>query len=207
MKNKANLTRRLSAVLPFAHLLGISAAKAEEQDDEDERKQRADESDEDYAKRMEELDEEDDDDDGQDGQKKPAKDSKKGKKAAADDEQEDEDDPDESEKDETAKAVKAARSSERARCAAIFKCDAAGVRPDMAAHLAFETNMSSAKAISMLNVAAAGGATRSSGLASRMSTVKNPNVGSGASADPGPGGAQGAANFIVAAAKKARGQS
>ncbi|MET3135326.1 cobalamin biosynthesis protein CobT, partial [Oxalobacteraceae bacterium GrIS 1.11] len=110
------LSKALSA-LPFAHLLGMSAAHAED----DEMKQGADESDEDFAKRMEEKDEQEKENDAKKAEEDKkeageeedeAGDEKKGKKAKRAEEAGDD-------------KEKAARTSERARCAAIFKCDAA----------------------------------------------------------------------------------
>jgi len=183
---------KLAAALPYAHLLGFSAAKAE---DDDEMKQGADESDEDYAKRMEEEDKKETEDDA-----KKAEDDK-GKKDAKAEEGDDDEEEDDEKKDDKEQA---ARKSERARCAAIFKCDAAGSRPDVAAHLAFATDMSSADAIAMLSTVA-GGKTR--GLASRMATVQTPNVGTEAGAVPAANSPQGVAARIVAAGKKRRGES
>ena len=190
------LSKALSA-LPYAHLLGVSA-KAEDKD-ENEMKQGADESDEDYAKRMEEEDEDkkeskaeqEDEDKDNDGMKSKSK-------AKSEDDDGDGTDEDEDKKDN----ARAAKVSERARCKAIFACESAGIRPDVAAHLAFETDMSSADAVAMLKTVAVGG--KSSGLASRMASVKLPNVGSGAES--------GAASLtvaqkIIAAGKKRRGEA
>lgn len=194
---------KVVAALPFAHLLGM-AAKAEDDKGDDDKKQRADESDEDYAKRMEEDEEDDDkkkdakaegDDKGDPDDKGDEDKEKKAKKASKDDEPEDD-------------KKKAARKAERARCAAIFKCSAAGVRPDVAAHLAFSTDMSSAEAVSMLETVAAGGAPKSSSLASRMLGVKTSNVGldGGLAAAP-KGSSADAAAQIIAAGKIRRGEA
>jgi hypothetical protein len=128
----------------FAHLLsraGFGAAEdkgGSDQNQDDERQQRDGESDDDYAKRMEELDRKDKDSD------------------QADPDAEDDDvDPDAAEERDKEKA---ARGRERARCAAIFGSKAAGSRPDVAAHLAFNTSMSAREAIGMLGAFAAGGA-------------------------------------------------
>lgn len=202
--------RKLSkvvAALPFAHLLGM-AAKAEDDKGDDDKKQRADESDEDYATRMEDDEEEDD------GKKKDAK-------AEGDDKDDDKGDPDDKDDEDKEKKAKkaskadapeddkekAARKSERARCAAIFKCSAAGVRPDVAAHLAFSTDMSSAEAVSMLETVAAGGAPQSNSLASRMAGVKTPNVGTGGGSAAAPGSSADAAAQIIAAGKIRRGEA
>lgn len=170
----------------FAHLIGLGARAEDSQDDDnqdDPRKQRDDESDEDYAKRMEELD-----------------------KKEADDEEPDpdaEDDSGESEKE------MAARAKERARCAAIFGSKAAAGRPDVAAHLAFATDMSANQAIGLLNSFAAGAAApapKRQSLGSRMANVQVPNVGASAPAARG-GAASSAANMILAAGRARRGEA
>ena len=183
------------ASLSFAHLLGQPAgAKAEDGGDEDDKKQRTDESDEDYAKRMEEEEEEEkkkeDARRAEEEEKKKEDEAKKAKKA-----EEDEDDKE-----------KAARVNERARCAAIFKCAAAGTRPDVAAHLAFNTSMPSAEAIGMLETFAMGGAPQASSLASRMAGVKPQNVGAGAAAAPAAGSDAAVTAQIIAAGKIRRGE-
>lgn len=187
----SKLAKALISALPYAHLLGIaSAAKVEE--DSNDKKQRNDESDEDYANRMDDEDAEGEDE--SDPKNKPPK----GKKAAKEEEDDTEDDGDKE---------KAARTSERARCAAIFQCAGAGVRPDVAAHLAFSTDMSSAAAIAMLKTVAAGCPQKKNSLASRMDEVKTPNVGADGAAVPDGNSAQGIAAFVAAASKKARGQA
>ena len=216
---------KMAAALPFAHLLGMAprAAKADD-DSDDDSAQHADESDEDYAKRMEDEDDEDfdkkgakaaDDEDGDgDDDNKESK-SKAKSKAAADEGDDDVDKEDDTDKKgKKAKKAeepeddkqKAARASERARCAAIFKCDAAGVRPDVAAHLAFETDMSASAAVSMLKTVAAGGTAKPAGLASRMSSVKAYNVGADSAAAPAAGSSGDAAARIIAAGKARRGE-
>lgn len=180
----------------FAHLLSRAGSRADgDQGDDgnnqdDERKQRDGESDDDYAKRMEELD-------------KKEKDDGKGDPGA-----EDEDD-DAAAADESDKE-KAARASERARCAAIFGSKAAGGRPDLAAHLAFNTSMSAREAIGMLGAFAAGSAAAPAApqksLASRMAGVPDQNVGASGAAGPA-NSPQGAAAMILAAGKKRRGEA
>ncbi len=181
-------------VASFAHLLGISAKKAEEDED----KKRDDETDEEYAKRMEEeKDEKEKADDGDDDAKKAEEDDKKeddtdsAKKAKKAEEDEDE-------------KEKAARKSERARCRAIFASDAAGSRPDVAAHLAFDTDMDVKSAIALLDVAAVGNVIRP-GLAHRMASVALPQIVSDA-ALPSANSAEGKASQIIAAGKKRRGE-
>ncbi|OEZ73164.1 hypothetical protein JAB5_01350 [Janthinobacterium sp. HH103] len=187
---------RMAAALPFAHLLGMSASAAVE-DDDDDKKQRSDESDEDYARRMEDEEEEEKKkedarraEEEEKEEKKKEDEARRAKKA-----EEDEDDKE-----------KAARKSERARCASIFKCAAAGTRPDVAAHLAFNTSMSSADAISMLETFAASGAPQPASLASRMAGVKPQNVGAGAAAAPANGSDAAIAAKIVAAGRARRGE-
>lgn len=76
------------------------------------------------------------------------------------------------------KAKKAGALAERARCAAIFSAKSASVRPDMAAHLAFETDMSADEATAMLDKIAMGKNTQaqSNGLRQRMAEVTQPKI-------------------------------
>lgn len=189
---------KMVASLSFAHLLGMPAgAKADGGEEDDDKKQRTDESDEDYAQRMEDEEEEEKKkedarkaEEEEKEEKKKEEEAKKAKKA-----EEDEDDKE-----------KAARVNERARCASIFKCAAAATRPDVAAHLAFNTSMPSAEAIGMLETFAMGGAPQPSSLASRMATVKTPNVGAGAAAAPAAGSDAAVTAQIIAAGKARRGE-
>lgn len=87
----------------------------------------------------------------------------KGRKAEEDKRDEDAEDDDEN------KDVKKGRRAERKRCARIFGSKAAAGRPDMAAHLAFNTRMSSSEAISTLKaMGAVQPATQRASLDSRM---------------------------------------
>lgn len=131
------------------------------------------------------------------GKAKKAK-KAKGKKASDDEECAEEGDDDE----DVAKAAKAGRRFERARCAAIFAADAAAVRPDMAAHLAFETGMSAAAAVALLETAAAGGRMRPA----EARRIERPRVDLGAGAPSQPSGAGGMAARIVEAGKRRRGE-
>ena len=183
----------LAGVARFAHLLGMTP-RAEEPKDEDPDApvQGEDESDEDFAKRCDEYE--------KDKKAKGAKqDGGDGDDASGDDA--DAEDDDESEE------AKAARKAERARCAAIFGTKAAASRPDMAAHLAFETGMKASAAIKMLGAIAAG-QPKGASLASRMATVKQPIVGSEVPRDSAPqsSAAAATAKAIVAAAARARGE-
>jgi len=115
----------------------------------------------------------------------------------------DEDDDDEEMRGNSAAAK--ARRRERARCAAIFGCKAAGARPDVAATLAFSTNMSRHEAIAVLTSSAAGATTPRRGLDERMAAVKVAAAGvdGGAAA---PAGMSPVAAAIIAAGEKARGK-
>ncbi len=178
----------MASTTSFAHLLGLGAPKAgkqaAEEDDPDKDEHREDAK----GTKSKAADDEKPDDQGEDEsdedykeRKKREQDDAKGKKARskgkAEGEDEDEDE------DDTAK--KAARREERARCAAIFAAPAAGVRPDLAAHFAFSTDLDARAAVAALTVAAEGhAAPRRAGLADRMARESNPDLGSG---DAAPG--------------------
>ena len=139
----------------FAHLIGRKA-KATEEDDEKTRKvkgRRVEDDDEEENAENDDLESEDQDDEKEGRKAKKAK----SKKAEDDDEDPDaeddenaEGDDEDAEDDEDNKDVKKGRRAERKRCARIFGSKAAAARPDMAAHLAFNTNLSSSEAISTL---------------------------------------------------------
>lgn len=172
---------------PFAHLLGMPVrAESDDTDTEDEeRKRRPGETDDEYAKRMEELD--------------------KDKEEASDETPDDDDDDTKKEKE---KAAKAARIAERARCEKIFSSKAATGRPDVAAHLAFKTDMAADDAISLMATLTTGG--KRGGLSAAMSGIKpTPVLGSDAGPGPSadPASAESVAKRIVASADKARGKS
>lgn len=140
--------RHLLASTTFAHLIGLrrpaaekppqqSAAAPDPDDVEDEeRKRREDETDDEYQARMDALD----------------------ANAAVDPDDEDnkDDEDDDDKKDDKDAKASAARARERARCAAIFGTAAAAQRPDVAAHLAFGTNLPRQAAISTLKAVALG---------------------------------------------------
>ncbi|WP_374572542.1 hypothetical protein [Phenylobacterium sp.] len=222
-----------AATMPFAHLLGLGrkprAAKAEEapeRDDEDEARAEDGDDDEDdnksdgrksrkSKKGKAEDDESDDDPNAEDGDEDDNKsDGRKGKskKGKAEDDDEDEACAEEEDDDEdVASAARAGRRAERARCRRIFQAKAAGVRPDMAAQLAFGTDLTSAEAIALLNVAAGGGqaseAQAPSRLHQRMSRIQVPALGSDDRDDDiTPANAPAAkAKAIIGALNKARG--
>ncbi|MBT0329032.1 hypothetical protein ISO88_03995 [Morganella morganii subsp. morganii] len=142
----------------FAHLIGLGKKARASEEDEDKkvrkakgRKAEEDEPDED-AENDEDREGAEDQDDEKQGRK-----AKRAKKAEGDDDdpdaEDDEDtegDDEDAEDDDENKDVKKGRRAERKRCARIFGSKAAAGRPDMAAHLAFNTRMSSSEAISTL---------------------------------------------------------
>ncbi|HGM5452839.1 TPA: hypothetical protein ACKPZ5_000748 [Serratia marcescens] len=138
--------------LKFAHLLGLKKKASEEEDDDKEKSKKA-KSRRAEEDRDDEEDAEDDDDreDMEDDDREPDAednddDKEKGKKAKSRRAEEDDEDAEEDEN----RDVKKGRRAERKRCAAIFGSKHAAGRPDMAAHLAFNTRMSAREAIDTL---------------------------------------------------------
>lgn len=149
----------------FMHLIGRSAKASEEDEDKKVRKakgRKAEDDEQDESAEEDESESEDQDDD------EKGKKAKKAKKAEGDDEDADAEEED-AEDDDDNKDVKKGRRAEQKRCARIFGSKAAAGRPDMAAHLAFNTRMSSSEAISTLKaMGAAQPATQRASLDSRM---------------------------------------
>jgi hypothetical protein len=137
----------------------------------------------------EEREDEDEEDERPDGRK-----SKKAKARAEDREERDEEDG-----DRESKAMARGASRERARCKAIFASEGAGVRPDMAAHFAFNTSMSADDAVATLNAFAAGAPKAESRqtLSTRMQDVVTPNPGPADLPPPDMSTAQGTAAAMV----------
>ncbi|EPC7543838.1 hypothetical protein ACR2Y1_001894 [Morganella morganii] len=145
----------------FAHLIGLGkkARASEEDEDKKVRKAKGRKAEEDERDEDAEDDEDREGAEDQDDEKQGRK-AKKAKKAEGDDDDPDADDDDDdagaegndedAEGDDDNKDVKKGRRAERKRCARIFGSKAAAGRPDMAAHLAFNTRMSSSEAISTL---------------------------------------------------------
>ncbi len=132
--------------LKFAHLLGLKKKASEGEEDEKEKSRRAEEEERNSEENEErdpdaEENEERDPDAEEDGDEK-----EKGKKAKSRRAEEDDEDAEEDEN----RDVKKGRRAERKRCAAIFGSKHAAGRPDMAAHLAFNTRMSAREAIETL---------------------------------------------------------
>ncbi|EKK5375544.1 hypothetical protein Q4R22_10775 [Morganella morganii subsp. sibonii] len=158
----------------FAHLIGLGKKARASEEDEDKKVRKA-------KGRKAEEDERDedaeDDEDREDAEEQnDEKQGRKAKKAEGDDDdpdaEDDEDaegDDEDAEDDDDNKDVKKGRRAERKRCARIFGSKAAAGRPDMAAHLAFNTRMSSSEAISTLKaMGAVQPATQRASLDSRM---------------------------------------
>ncbi|RUR94714.1 hypothetical protein PB16LOC_01011 [Pectobacterium versatile] len=131
----------------FAHLLGLKKKASEEEDDDKEKGKKAksrraeeERDDEESAEEGDDADAEEGDDNDSDAEEDDNE--EKGKKAKSRRAEDDEDD----ENDD----VKKGRRAERKRCAAIFGSKHSAGRPDMAAHLAFNTRMSASEAIDTL---------------------------------------------------------
>ncbi|HEJ7812915.1 TPA: hypothetical protein SMI02_000568 [Serratia marcescens] len=137
----------------FAHLLGLKKKASEEEDDDKEKSKKAksrraeeERDDEEDAEDDDDREDMEDDDDREPGAEDDDDDKEKGKKAKSRRAEEDDEDAEEDEN----RDVKKGRRAERKRCAAIFGSKHAAVRPDMAAHLAFNTRMSAREAIDTL---------------------------------------------------------
>lgn len=138
----------------FAHLMGFKKKASEDEDDDKEKgkkakSRRAEEERDDEEDAEEEDDREDmEDDDDSDPDAEEDDDKGKGKKAKS--RRAEEDDDADAEEDDENRDVKKGRRAERKRCAVIFGSKHAAGRPDMAAHLAFNTRMSASEAIGTL---------------------------------------------------------
>lgn len=137
----------------FAHLLGLKKKASEEEDDDKEKSKKAksrraeeERDDEEDAEDDDDREDMEDDDDREPGAEDDDDDKEKGKKAKSRRAEEDDEDAEEDEN----RDVKNGRRAERKRCAAIFGSKHAAGRPDMAAHLAFNTRMSAREAIDTL---------------------------------------------------------
>ncbi|MDI3230838.1 hypothetical protein [Serratia marcescens] len=139
--------------LKFAHLLGLKKKASEEEDDDKEKSKKAksrraeeERDDEEDAEDDDDREDMEDDDDREPDAEDDDDDKEKGKKAKSRRAEED----DEDAKEDENRDVKKGRRAERKRCAAIFGSKHAAGRPDMAAHLAFNTRMSAREAIDTL---------------------------------------------------------
>lgn len=175
---------------PFAHLLSlVTGAKAGKGRAEDEREDETEAEEEDDSESPDAEDEKPEDsaddekpsEDAEDGDdKKEGKRARRAKSAEKDDDEEAEDKAECDDDDEDmAQARREGFEAAQARGRRIFNAASAGMRPDMAAHLAFNDTMPSAQAVAMLDMAANGTATVASGsrLGRRMARVVLPNPG------------------------------
>lgn len=119
----------------FAHLMGFKKKASEDEDDDKEKGKKAKSRHAEEERDEEDAEEDDDEKDMEDDDD-------------SDPDAEDDDDAGAEEDDST--DVKKGSRAERKRCAAIFGSKHAAGRPDMAAHLAFNTRMSAREAISTL---------------------------------------------------------
>ena len=178
----------------FAHLMGASkkpkAAKnkrAEENPDDPNKPDNGAEDNEPDPNDTEEDTEDDPNDPGEGGDDTDTED--------------DEDNPDNKPQDAATKAAVAkARTAERNRCASIFASKHAAGRTATAAELAFNTNLTAEAAINVLKATPADG--KASGLASAMSSVRNPQIGDEAGDTRPNAGGFGSGKSLVANAKK-----
>jgi hypothetical protein len=206
--------KAIAGAVSFAHLLGRATRPAAEVEDDDDKKEKD-------AKRRAEGDEKDPEDkDDKDAkraegeEKDPEDDDKdkkdaKGKKAVGDDGEGDDDDGDDESDDSEmrSKGARSARLHERARCAAIFTDPAAGRNQELAATLAFKTNLPRGQAIAVLRSggsAAAPAAPKRASLDERMSRVKTPVVGNSDAAATSK--APSVAAQIIEAGRRRRGE-
>lgn len=179
---------------PFAHLLSlVTGAKAGKGHAEDEREDPDAEGEDDETDAEDDKPEEGAEDEKPSEDAEDEKDDKEGKRARRakraekDDDEEAEgkaesDDDDE----EMAKARREGFEAAQARGRRIFNAASAGMRPDMAAHLAFNDTMPSAQAVAMLDMAAQGTVPATGGgrLARRMARVVLPNPGASSGGKP-----------------------
>lgn len=185
----------LAGAIPFAHLLGIKAGRAESDEDKDDED---DKNDKDASAEDEEKDPDaraDDDNDGDDSDDKDKKDSKAKKSAVADEDKDDEDD----KNDEKASA---AVLRERQRCARIVAHGILTGTVRQACSYAFDTSMSAEVAIATIDSTTADRKAAGSLLAARMEQEAGPVV-RPEREQPPAGSAEAAAKAIIAAASKA----
>jgi len=175
-------TTARTGTAPFAHLLALvtgGKTNAKKAEDEKENDPEAEDPEDDPEAESEEDDEKAESDESDEPEKKPE--GKRARKAKAED-PDDEDKAESSDDDEEmAEARREGFAASQARGRKIFGAASAALRPDMAAHLAFNETMPSAQAIAMLDLAAKGVMPEGGGsrLARRMARVEIPNPGTG----------------------------
>lgn len=138
---------------------------------------------------------ENDDDDEDEGSK--SKKSKKTKKAEDDEDDEDEDKPE----------ARAIRAREKSRIRAIMNSAPAKQIPGAALRVALDTSMPRNAAISMLAGMASDLPKGGTSLRDRMAGIQQPDIGAGGPEAPAPGDTKVIAAAIIAAGKKARGET
>jgi len=184
-----------TATSPFSHLLALvtgNSFSGKRADDEDKPEEGAeDDKPEEGADddKPEEGAEDDKPEEGADDDKddKGGKRGRRAKRAESDDDEAEGKAEDEDDDEEMAQARREGYAAAQARGRRIFSAASAGLRPDMAAHLAFNDTRSSADAIAMLDMAAGGAAPAANGsrLGRRMARVVIPNPGASSAAKPG----------------------
>lgn len=183
-----------AATAPFAHLLSLvtgKSPKAEEDTPAEDAEDEETETDAEDENPSEDAEGDKPEEDASAEDEKPeGKRARKGAKAAEKDDDEEAESKAESDDDdeEMAQARREGYAAAQARGRRIFGSAAAGLRPDMAAHLAFNDAMPSAQAIGMLEMAASGTVPAASAggsrLHRRMARVVTPNPGSGGGKKP-----------------------
>ena len=199
-----DLKTALTGAMPFAHLLGSrantapNAAASRADDDEDTgMKGKADDEDEGDTG----------DNGGDDGagakksKAKPGK-AKSGKNRSEREEDDDGDEDTDEDEDEDGDGRRMAVSQERARCRAIFAHPAAAGRADLAAHLAFDTELTAEQAIGTLQLSGKPSGSLAGSLASRMRDTAIPSVGPDA---PAAASTASPHAFVLATLAKVRG--
>jgi hypothetical protein len=190
MKNRTLVGAAASS---FAHLIGRAPATAAKKAAEDKDKDRM-EDDEDARRAESDDDDEKDKDD----------EARKASRAESDDDEDDKDKSEKEDDDEDDDKRDDAKKAERKRCAAIVAHGIKLGQVEQAGILAFDTDLPIQAALSVLNASAAA-APRKGGLASRMSSVSQPNVGASDAAGKAVDGADAIAAQMVAVYDRATG--
>ena len=178
---------------PFAHLLAGAAAlgsralgrrgTAEDEKPDEEAEDDDDKPDAENDKPEEQAEDDKPDAEEEDDDKPAARRARRAKKAEEDDDEAEAKAESDDDDEEMAQARREGFLAAQARGRRIFGAAAAGVRPDMAAHFAFNKSMPSAEAIADLDMAAGGpapSAPQGSRLGRRMARVVIPNPGASA---------------------------
>ena len=179
-----------TATAPFAHLLSLVTGKSPKaEDDETKTDAEEDESEEKAEEEKPAAEEEESEEKAEseeEGEPK-GKRARSTRRAEKDEDEEAEEKAEDSDDDEEmAQARREGFLAAQARGRRIFGTASAAMRPDMAAHFAFNEDMSSAQAIATLDMAANGSAPPASGsrLHRRMARVVTPNPGASGGKKP-----------------------